>query len=502
MPALARCESKVMAHMSPFRLPSSSTSASVHPSLSRPTSPTSPRPNIRTQADDGTHHHALHQAHTQTTPLAINNEKDTASTQTAGTHVHDPHSAQYAALLARTRTPKRGRTMLVKRTLNLTPQPDTNASPCFVDMTERLSDALVTEILLLLSHRNLCQLARVSKRWKTHCSETHTFNTHLDLSIWREMIMPKTIRNLALRVPRLQYLSLFRCRLNLASLSTLLQNCPRLHTLNLSYVSQPAAIPEVSVPPVCILQLPASLRNVNLRNCEVVQTKDVMQVLRVCTDLRILNLGMIPCLSSVANVAAVVECLRTAQCRRKLTSLHLNNNRGVTDAAVEQVAMSCPSLNCFFLDMCVALRDAGVQALCLHLPKLRSLGLCTNTISDRSLMAIAEHCQALERLEISFCRFLTEEGLQMVFAECAFLKHVNLCLVEGLTDRNLLTLARHGQLQYLNVRACPALSDTGINGLAQYCAALKMVHLMDIDLVSTEAVKLLKERVPAVTVIF
>ena len=55
-------------------------------------------------------------------------------------------------------------------------------------------------------------------------------------------------------------------------------------------------------------------------------------------------------------------------------------------------------------------------------------------ITDASMMAIAEHCSALRKLDLSFCQFMSDAGIIAVAKGCPLLESLELDDCEWITE--------------------------------------------------------------------
>lgn len=243
----------------------------------------------------------------------------------------------------------------------------------------------------------------------------------------------------------------------------------------------------------------AKLQVLNLSNCELINGKDVLNVLDICTDLRSLNIGGIP--NNVVT-STLISKLKASSCAPNLEELHLNNCSAIMDVSLAWIAEACPNLLTLRLDMCDNVSDHGVSLIARSCKKLRRLGLSANPISDETLHAIATNCPDMEELALSFCYMLTSEGVQELARNCKKLQHVNLCLVDRLDDEGLCALADNCDLITLNLRGCSNISDDGISHLSSRCPNLRMLHLLDCSHVTLASVRAVRENCSNSVVIF
>lgn len=100
----------------------------------------------------------------------------------------------------------------------------------------------------------------------------------------------------------------------------------------------------------------------------------------------------------------------------RLEEIYLYDAMWLTDGIVEAIAGSCPRLRLLKTDddeLGTALTDRPVTKLAQGCPKLRQLVGCSGLdVTDLSVLALAEHCRHLEKVDLSFASQVTEAALR------------------------------------------------------------------------------------------
>ena len=100
------------------------------------------------------------------------------------------------------------------------------------------------------------------------------------------------------------------------------------------------------------------------------------------------------------------------------------------------------------------------------------------TIKDATIIALAEHCPALIRINVSYCMKLTDAAIIALAEHCPALIDVNLGECCNLTDAAINALAEHcPALTGVNVSGCWSLTDAALIALAERCPALTVVKM-------------------------
>ena len=176
---------------------------------------------------------------------------------------------------------------------------------------------------------------------------------------------------------------------------------------------------------------------------------------------------------------------------------------GPTDTLVTALASSCPKLTRFasgFSYMSSSLGDIGVVSLVVHCPRLATVDFsgCPNLtdvgmvalaekckqlvsitaqhsqIQSASVVALAKHCPLLTSIDFSACKQLTNVG---ALASCTQLTNVNFSSCEGVTDADVINLAKLcAKLTSIDFAGCSELTDNAVVALAEHCLLLFSVN--------------------------
>merc|ERR1712217_884780 len=99
-------------------------------------------------------------------------------------------------------------------------------------------------------------------------------------------------------------------------------------------------------------------------------------------------------------------------------------------------------------------------------------------ITDTGLKTVASHCSALQHLNVSCCRFITELSLELL-ASCSGLQLVNASYItEHITNDGLeaaITQLCPGLL-HLSICGWDKITKTGVETLLQHYPGLQYLH--------------------------
>jgi hypothetical protein len=183
------------------------------------------------------------------------------------------------------------------------------------------------------------------------------------------------------------------------------------------------------------------IQHLVLRGCDKLSEKALLYMsdralctsstVSLCDSLKTLSLANTNFPNTSASSSALLEVFRQSSC---LEAADLSGLAGlVQDSLLARISKACPTLLSLTLHKCVFL-------------------------TDLSLCSFAEHLW-LERLDISGCHRVTDDGVDVLAEACNGLVELVLCKVNRLTDRSLRVLNRNCRsLARLDVKDCPLIT--------------------------------------------
>lgn len=123
--------------------------------------------------------------------------------------------------------------------------------------------------------------------------------------------------------------------------------------------------------------------------------------------------------------------------------------------------------------------DDLVQMLLPLNPHLKCLYLqCPDrSITDESLLCVAEHCRELTELYIRSSG-ISDVGIAAIVEQCTLLTTLNLDYSYKLSDEALIAIAKHGRnLHTLSIDNCFKLTEFGLSAIAKQLTSLKSLTL-------------------------
>jgi hypothetical protein len=163
----------------------------------------------------------------------------------------------------------------------------------------------------------------------------------------------------------------------------------------------------------------------------------VVAIIQSCPNLRHLYITQCGYISgdivtAVAKHCANLESLVVMQIREHFA----------TDHELRALAKGCPQLRTLVLSRSDRITDVGVCALVQGCRDLRMLTLSSGSITNRALVAIAEHCPNLTDLSLHGCLEVTDTGLTAIGCACRKLFYLSVC-GSAITSAGVRAVAAH-----------------------------------------------------------
>ncbi|TYZ58252.1 hypothetical protein PybrP1_007929 [[Pythium] brassicae (nom. inval.)] len=160
-------------------------------------------------------------------------------------------------------------------------------------------------------------------------------------------------------------------------------------------------------------------------------------------------------------------------------SLVVNGAESITDAGLQAIADSVPTLEALEIAGAVEVTDAGLRTLALSCPGLARLNISNcRGIRGPGLGAIGDHAHRLTELAVADCSHLGEWVLLRCVYGFTLLEHLNVARCSQISDHVLKTVAHQcHRLRSLVASDCPQVSDVGVVHVAQKCHWLEKLAL-------------------------
>ncbi|XP_055545274.1 F-box/LRR-repeat protein 7 [Wyeomyia smithii] len=327
---------------------------------------------------------------------------------------------------------------------------------------DRLSDELITKVFEWLDSSDLCNIARVCKRF--------------EMVIWNQTLWnvikikgennsgDRAIKTILRRLcgqtrngicPGVERVLLSDgCRLTDKGLQLLSRRCPE-------------------------------ITHLQVQNSVAITNQALFHLVTKCTNLQHLDItgcAQITCI----NVNPGLESPR----RLLLQYLDLTDCASISDSGLKIIARNCPLLVYLYLRRCIQISDAGLKFIpnfCIALREL-SVSDCTS-ITDFGLYELAKLGATLRYLSVAKCDQVSDAGLKVIARRCYKMRYLNARGCEAVSDDSINVLARScPRLRALDIGKCD-VSDAGLRALAESCPNLKKLSLRNCDMITDRGIQ-------------
>jgi len=225
----------------------------------------------------------------------------------------------------------------------------------------------------------------------------------------------------------IKILDISLCNVTDCGVKELCESCTKLERLTMDQCRSLTSDSLLFVAQCC-----PKLRCISVEYDNRVEDKGVLELVQRCPLLEKLHLNS----SGITLQTALV----TAQYCRNLSVLDLRYCSTLTDEAVKELVKGCPYLQILNLSLCFHVTDVSLEHIISNCVTLRSLYLVHCKITDTGLEAFSRCVCKLERLDISWCQDITDQGVRTVLNGCPRLKHLGLVRCDQVNDQTVIQL--------------------------------------------------------------
>lgn len=150
--------------------------------------------------------------------------------------------------------------------------------------------------------------------------------------------------------------------------------------------------------------------------------------------------------------------------------LHLSIN------AMRQLLPACGVLEEVDMSGMTAINDSFIHELCHACPTIQRLRIqkCV-LITDAALCTLADYMW-IEELDISSCKKITDEGLEVLAVACNGLQKLVLHKVSKVTGRTMASLARNCKaVREVDIRGCPLVTKPAVDDFLRKHRTAKVI---------------------------
>lgn len=351
-----------------------------------------------------------------------------------------------------------------------------------------LPTEILQHIFNFLSTNDLCVVSSVCRQWNTLA---------MDPIYWQKIKIKhhlniEDICSILSRMPLLKELNLQGLEsLKADGLKQILLICPQITILNLGF------IPEVGRDIMLTISgyLP-KIEELNIEGSQMMDTNGVSALLHL-KSLTVLNISHCTALYDF-HVLSIVSNLPY------LRNLNLDGISCVSDNTIKKIWQRCGSwLERLYLDG-ADMTDVGMEYLS-HCSELKTFSLSFGeNITDEGICHIT-HWKGLEELRMRKCINVSAEALEQVFSEAGcFSKLQSLDLSEclQLNDSSLIRITKTcKRLQHFTICWCWNLTDPGVSSILENCPDLVTLDLTGLDKIKGDNLADIPDKLPHLTML-
>ncbi|PKC55793.1 RNI-like protein [Rhizophagus irregularis] len=182
----------------------------------------------------------------------------------------------------------------------------------------------------------------------------------------------------------------------------------------------------------------------------------------------------------------------------KLTHLEIPYYNPLSSKKIEGIVRTCPNIIHLNFENCVGFSNRALNQLKAY-PNLRYLNLCSSGImGDKALCGMVGSCRKIEYLNISFCQGITDrslikianscQALQEFYFACAHLISERFIIEKLLTVEEHLNVEKHLSVEYLDFGSFCGITDVTIKEISRSCLYLKYLNLEGCANITKEAI--------------
>ncbi|KAI8329310.1 hypothetical protein BC941DRAFT_443199 [Chlamydoabsidia padenii] len=186
-----------------------------------------------------------------------------------------------------------------------------------------------------------------------------------------------------------------------------------------------------------------------------------------------------------------------------LTLLDLSGLECVKNSTLKVIGQSLPHLEKLNLSWCKNITGEGIQQLVYNGGKCHSIEILklngAGLMDEMTMGILASHLPKLRQLSLASCTTLTDAAFaHLLKSSQQQWTHLNISNCSRLNDRSLKQLALHGgnQLTHLELAGCHAFTDTGMTFLAARLHSLVYLDLEDLIQLTGITIKALANNQP------
>ncbi|MCF7799526.1 F-box-like domain-containing protein [Candidatus Babeliales bacterium] len=183
---------------------------------------------------------------------------------------------------------------------------------------------------------------------------------------------------------------------------------------------------------------------------------------------------------------------------RNLRELNLENCQKITDNGLSHIAQGCNLLKKLNLYGCKKISDLGLALIAQRCPNLQDIELdFTDRLTNIGLQYLIENCRNLKKINFWNCSSLYDSDLLALGQLCGELQEIDFFESETITDNGVINLLKMcPNLKRIKFFGFRNITNRAIIFLIYNCSNLEFLDIRGCDLITQEAVDLIKTKLP------
>ncbi|PRP85377.1 hypothetical protein PROFUN_07085 [Planoprotostelium fungivorum] len=229
----------------------------------------------------------------------------------------------------------------------------------------------------------------------------------------------------------------------------------------------------------------AQLTRIDLSGCQYVDDSVVSLLSSSSPQLTHVNLQHCTRITDLSLASISEGC-------PQLICLTLNSCDRITDEGLSSIATRCHEVKTLLLEECT-ITDNGICAVSLGCPSLESINLAhvKDKVTDKSLHYLSR-CGDMESVDFSYSKKITTKGIADNMASWPRLRSLQLKGFVNVSDLGF----KHKNLRVLNLSWCKTLTDKGLQSIVEGCPGLESLVLAWCIQVTSKAIHDLTRTTP------
>ncbi|EDO48582.1 predicted protein [Nematostella vectensis] len=333
-------------------------------------------------------------------------------------------------------------------------------------METKLPDAVLLEIFLYLSRRDLGVVARVCKQWRRIAYDPSLWRT-VDLNellAWTTIDEATLLMLIKTRLASATALNLAGCSVTPKVAKELAKKCRRLKSL-VSFGT------EVNTEHIreSIRDFPTTLELMDLRYSWG-DFSFMRRLPRHFTNVRYLGLGSDAAECLIPDIFTKMRSLRVFEC---------TDSEILNDDALLKISTNCPQLQSLCLNECKNFHGKHLRKVMENCPHITSLLIRFTKLNDVALMSVNWDRTKVQELDLTGCYFVTTTGLSSVLTRLPNVRYfkMNQCGFRHILHlriyQEIKPTAKYSSLETLDLRWNFLLSAECLEGLLRQAPNLR-----------------------------